>query len=667
MNAEPLNGERLRIVKGNNDMKKILVVDNHPVMLKFVTNLLGDKGHQVLTAPDGLSAIEILKTYIPDVIFIDLIMPNISGEKLCRIIRSMPKLKNAFLVILSAIAAEETATCVDYGADACIAKGPFNKMGKHILSVLDHIDLERGDDLKSKIIGIEDIYEREITEELLAAKRHYETTLNHVSEGLLELTLESKIVYANHAAIAIIGIPEEMLLSSDFALLFNTIQYKKFKSLLKEANDTHRTIALDSPVELNNKLVSLKIIPVKDDDHSPILVILSDVSRRKQLEAQLQRAQKMEAVGTLAGGVAHDLNNILSGIVSYPDMLLMQIPEDSPLRKPIVTMQESGEKAAVVVQDLLTLARRGVATMEVVNLNNIIVAYLKSPEHEKIKSFHPGIEVKTNLEADLLNTLGSPVHLSKTAMNLVSNAAEAMANGGNIFISTENCYIDRPISGYDCVEEGDYIILRVSDSGIGISSKDIDRIFEPFYTKKVMGRSGTGLGMAVVWGTVKDHNGYIDVQSIKGKGTTFTLYFPVSRQEIAKEKTLLPIEDYMGKGESILVVDDVRVQREIAFTMLTTLGYTVNTVASGEEAVVYLKEHTVDLIVLDMIMDPGINGRETYEKILKIHPNQKAIIVSGFAETDDVKETHKLGAGKYIRKPFTLEKIGLAVKEELEK
>ena len=171
------------------------------------------------------------------------------------------------------------------------------------------------------------------------------------------------------------------------------------------------------------------------------------------------------------------------------------------------------------------------------------------------------------------------------------------------------------------------IILRVSDSGIGISSKDIDRIFEPFYTKKVMGRSGTGLGMAVIWGTVKDHNGYIDVKSIKGKWTTFTLYFPVSRQEIAKEKTLLPMEDYMGKGESILVVDDVKVQREIAFTILTTLNYMVDTAASGEEAVVYLKEHAVDLIILDMIMDPGINGRETYEKILKIHPNQKAIIL----------------------------------------
>jgi len=375
----------------------------------------------------------------------------------------------------------------------------------------------------------------------------------------------------------------------------------------------------------------------------------------------------MEAIGTLAGGVAHDLNNVLSGIVSYPDLLLMQLPEDSPLRKPILTIQNSGGKAATIVQDLLTLARRGVAVTEVVSLNDIIFDYLKSPEHEKVKSFHPNVKMKTSLDADLLNTLGSPVHLSKTIMNLVSNAAEAMAAGGEILISTENRYINKPIRGYDNVEEGDYIILRVSDTGVGISPKDIERIFEPFYTKKVMGRSGTGLGMAVVWGTVKDHKGYIDVQSTEGKGTTFTLYFPATRQELVKNQASLAIEDYMGKGDSILVVDDVKEQREIAFTILSELGYSVTIVSSGEEAVDYMKNNSADLLILDMIMDPGIDGLDTYKRILKLHPNQKAIIASGFSETDRVKEAQRLGAGAYVKKPYLLEKIGLAVRDELER
>jgi len=388
---------------------------------------------------------------------------------------------------------------------------------------------------------------------------------------------------------------------------------------------------------------------------------------RQKLQAQLQRAQKMETIGTLAGGVAHDLNNVLSGIVAYPDLLLMQLPEDSPLRAPILTIRDSGIKAATIVRDLLDLARRGVVTTEVVSLNGIIYQYFKSPEHEKLKLYHPGVEVETDLKADHLNISGSPVHLSKIVMNLVSNAAEAMTDGGKIFISTENRYVDRPISGYDRVEEGNYIILTVSDTGIGISAEDMGKIFEPFYTKKKMGRSGTGLGMAVVWGTVKDHNGYIDVQSTEGKGTTFTLFFPATRQEISKDKDQLSIEEYMGKGESILVVDDLKQQREMAFTILTTLGYEADTVSSGEEALEYLKEHTVDLVILDMIMDPGIDGLDTYRKILEVHPGQKAIIASGFSETDRVKKAQKLGAGAYVKKPYILENIGMAVKAELEK
>jgi CheY-like chemotaxis protein len=242
-----------------------------------------------------------------------------------------------------------------------------------------------------------------------------------------------------------------------------------------------------------------------------------------------------------------------------------------------------------------------------------------------------------------------------------------MPGAGEISISTGNRYIDSPIGGYDDVEEGDYVTLTVSDAGVGISSADMERIFEPFYTKKAMGRSGTGLGMAVVWGAVKDHKGYIDVQSSQGKGTTFTLYFPVTRKELAKDKSGLSIEDYRSKGESILVVDDVEEQREIASSMLKKLGYSVTSVSSGEEAVNYLKDNSADLLVLDMIMDPGVDGYETYKRILEFHPGQKALIVSGFSETERVKEAQRLGAGAYVKKPYLLEKIGIAVRDELER
>jgi two-component system cell cycle sensor histidine kinase/response regulator CckA len=398
-----------------------------------------------------------------------------------------------------------------------------------------------------------------------------------------------------------------------------------------------------------------------------------DISERKQaeeekarLEAQLLQARKMEAIGLLAGGVAHDLNNILSGIVGYPDLLLLDLPKSSPMREPIEVIKESGQRAADVVSDLLTVARGIASVREVSNLNLLVEEYLGSPEHKRLKSMRSSVAFETVFEAELLNISCSPVHIKKSLMNLVNNASEAIEGSGTVTLSTENRYLDEPLKGYEDVKIGEYVVLSVSDNGTGISGEDLERIFEPFYTKKIMGRRGTGLGLAVVWNTVQDHHGYTNVRSDE-KGTVFELYFPVTREEIAHMKHEVPIADYLGQGERILVVDDERRQREIACGLLRRLGYQPEAVSSGEEAIEYLKEHPVDLIVLDMIMPKGINGLETYEEILKIRPGQKAIIATGFSETEDVKTAQRLGAGNYIKKPYTLIEIGLALKEVLEK
>ena len=245
------------------------------------------------------------------------------------------------------------------------------------------------------------------------------------------------------------------------------------------------------------------------------------------------------------------------------------------MRKPIATIQESGQRAVAVVQDLLTLARRGGnGGGAPVELNRIVSQYLASPECEKIREYHPEVQLEVRLgEGPGLNIMGSPTHLSKTVMNLISNAAEAIPQGGRIVVATAHQYIDRPVAGYDHITEGDYVTLSVSDTGTGIAQDDMAKIFEPFYTKKKMGRSGTGLGMAVVWGTVKDHKGFIEVQSAEGKGTTFKLYFPITREALALDAAEVRVEDYAGNGESILVVDDVKQQREVASGMLAQLGY----------------------------------------------------------------------------------------------
>jgi PAS domain S-box-containing protein len=439
----------------------------------------------------------------------------------------------------------------------------------------------------------------------------------------------------------------------------------------KFTHDPYRIVTKEGAIKWLEDMTFIRRDEKGDITHYEGIVL--DISERvkaedekERLQDKLQRSQKMESLGFLAGGVAHDLNNVLSGIVSYPELILMDLPEDSKLRKPIETMQESGHRAAAIVQDLLTMARGVATTKEPLNLNDIVSDYLNSPEFKKLEHFHPTVTVKSNLDTDLFNIGGSHVHIRKVVMNLVSNASEAIEGVGYVTISTMNRYVDRTQRGYDDVNIGEYAVLSVSDNGSGISSDDLERIFEPFYTKKVMGRSGTGLGLAVVWNTVQDHKGYIDVTSDEN-GTTFELYFPTTRDEISGKDLSIPTKDYKGNGETILVVDDVESQREISCKMLDALGYKTIAIASGEGAVAYMKENTADLLLIDMIMDPGINGRETYERIIESHPNQKAIIISGFAETDEVKEAQKLGVGKYIKKPFTLEKIGLAVKEELEK
>ena len=391
---------------------------------------------------------------------------------------------------------------------------------------------------------------------------------------------------------------------------------------------------------------------------------------KRQLETRLFQAQKMEAIGTLAGGVAHDLNNVLSGLVSYPEIVLMDLPEESDLRQPLLMIKKSGEKAAAIVNDLLTLARRGLVSREVSNLNRVISDYLESREHQHLLSAHPDVRIETDLQEDLANVWCSPMQLFKVVMNLITNSVEAMPNGGAIRIATVNVDLQEPIGDQEQPKEGKYAAMRISDDGIGIASDEIQRIFEPFYTKKAQGKSGTGLGMAIVWGTVKDHKGFIDVESKVGEGTTFNIYIPVTSEEmeeVVESASPEPKNALRGRGESILIVDDIEDQRELLSGMLERLGYTATAMPDGESAVNYLKEHTVDLVILDMLMPPGMDGLDTYKKITENNPHQKAVIVSGYSETERVKEALRLGAGGYIKKPYTVNQLASAIRSELDR
>ena len=295
----------------------------------------------------------------------------------------------------------------------------------------------------------------------------------------------------------------------------------------------HRMIHKDGSIRWI--LVRGKAIRDENDNAVRLIGTDADITDRKQMEdalleseKKIARYKKMESLGLLAGGVAHDLNNILSGIVSYPELLLLSLPVESEFRKPIEAIQRSGQRAAAVVDDLLTLARGVATTKEPLNLNDLAGDYLRSPEFIRLKQLHPAVKYMTNLDSDLLNIKGSHVRIMKAVMNLMTNASESIGDSGNVTMATKNCYIDKPLRGYDDVDVGEYVVLSVSDDGSGISPDDLERIFEPFYTKKVMGRSGTGLGLAVAWNVVHDHNGYIGVTT-DGDGPTFELFFPLTR------------------------------------------------------------------------------------------------------------------------------------------
>ncbi|PIE71485.1 MAG: hypothetical protein CSA22_02975 [Deltaproteobacteria bacterium] len=405
-----------------------------------------------------------------------------------------------------------------------------------------------------------------------------------------------------------------------------------------------------------------------------VVAVFQDVTRQKEIEEnnaimaqKLHRARKMEAIGLMAGGVAHDLNNILSGIIGYPDLMLTQIAPGSELEKMTQAVKNSGERAAQVVADLLTLARGVATTTEVANLNHLIEDYLASPECFKKRCLYPGIQIQTYFHPDLLNVRCSTLHIRKSLMNLVTNSLEAFdgMEAGDIQIETRNIYIDAPLAGNQFMESGEYVAVVIQDTGKGISEADLERIFEPFYTRKVMGRSGTGLGLTLVWNTMRNHGGAVTVSS-DTDGTRFELYLPATRDPLPGLPASRDVCAVQGKGQQILVVDDEAQQRDIASRMLIQMGYRVETVDSGEAAVEWLASRSVDLLILDMVMNPGMDGIATYRTILETHPGQKAVIASGYSKDQAVADARKAGVGAFLKKPYTLTLLGETVKSVLD-
>ncbi|MBW2199292.1 MAG: response regulator [Deltaproteobacteria bacterium] len=766
-------------------MKKILVVDNDPFFLKLMKVTLSTQKHQVITAQGGLSALDILKTFTPDFIFIDLVMPNIDGKKLCKIIKGIGRLKNAYLIILSAISAEKEIHISELEANIIIAKGPRNEMAQHILFAIDQPDLASLQCSKGEVIGIENIWKRGITEELLSVKKQHEILLNRMTDGIVEITSDRRIVYANPTALALIQRTEEKLLGMGFHELFSENDRRRICQLLETTDEKFKKITEHSPVCLNSRQVTLDILPIETEkgegfkciviindvterknvqqalqnsefkfrslfELSPqaisrshyetgkivdvnqkfcelfkisreeilelnpvelgfysqasrqhflnvlkesgevhglemefkarddskfktlmfakliqmegttyILTIFHDITDRKELEAQLRQAQKMEAIGTLAGGIAHNFNNLLMGIQGYASLALMEIDPNHPNKNKLKNIEKLVQSGSNLTSQLLGYAREGKYKVQSSNLNQLV-----KETADTFNLTRKEIHVHQELDENLLNVRTDQGQIEQVLFNLLVNAADAMPLGGNLFLKTINITHANMLNKPYKAAPGNYVLLTVRDTGSGMEKKTLERIFEPFFTTKGLSK-GTGLGLASVYGIVKAHGGYIDVFSEKGQGTTFEVSLPAFEKEPAQEKAVF--NELFDGIETVLLIDDEQMIIDVGKEMLTQLGYKVLTATSGIEALdVYRRnQDTIDLLVLDMIM-PDMEGGATYDKIKDLNPNVKVLLASGYSIDGRASEIMKRGCNGFIQKPFNMKELSDKIRNILD-
>jgi len=392
------------------------------------------------------------------------------------------------------------------------------------------------------------------------------------------------------------------------------------------------------------------------------LVLAADITARTQLEEQFRQAQRMESVGRLAGGVAHDFNNLLTVIIGYAEMLLSQPGADKSMTTAVTHIRDAGDRAAGLTRQLLAFSRRQVIQPAVININVVV----RETEVLLRRLIGEDVELITRLAPDLGSVLADPGQVQQIVMNLAINSRDAMPDGGTLHIETTNVVLDR---GYQDehpeVRPGPYIMLAVTDTGCGISPEVRSRIFEPFFTTKDVGK-GTGLGLATVYGMVKQGGGWIWVYSEPGRGTTFKIYLPRTDEPLSSITRVVG-GDLHG-SETILVVEDQIEVRTLAVSGLTTFGYEVHAAATGKEALTFCREFAgdLDLVVTDVVM-PDMNGQEVARQVALLRPESRIVFMSGY--TDDVI-AHRgvLDAGvEYLQKPFTPESLARKIREILAK
>ncbi len=499
------------------------------------------------------------------------------------------------------------------------------------------------------------------------SERKYRTLFEESKDVLYIGKPDGKLLDINLAGVELFGYDSkaemlEISIERDLFVNFQERQFcmraleeqgfiKDYEVVMKKKNGVHVTVLMTAIIDRDEtgKLATYR-------------GIIKDVTEWKRLEQQLFQAQKMEAVGQLAGGIAHDFNNILTAIIGYGNLLKAQMP-DGPLMTYLDHILDSADRAAKLIQDLLAFSRRQMISPRLINLNEIV----KGIENILSRLIGDDIELSVQFTDRKLAVIADGTQIEQVLMNLATNSRDAMPDGGSLFISTELAYIDdRFIKTYGYGRAGEYALITFSDTGSGMDEKTKEKIFEPFFTTKEVGK-GTGLGLAMVYGIVKQHNGYVNVYSEAGNGTTFRIYLPLMRKETGEKKESEPLTLTGGK-ETILLAEDDFLVRKFIRVLLEGVGYTVIEAGDGDEALKAFVEHkdSIKMLILDIMM-PKKNGKEVFENIRELKPQVKALYISGY--TSDIVHQKKIVEDGFdvISKPVSSVKLLTKVREILEK
>lgn len=491
--------------------------------------------------------------------------------------------------------------------------------------------------------------------------------LESAAQAIISIDRGGRIVLVNHRAEEMFGYSREELLGNRIELLLP----ESVRAAHTRQRDHYFTSPHARPMGIGMDLagrrrdgsqfpveVSLSFVEVEEGTFA--IAFVSDIGQRKRLEEQLMHAQKMEAVGRLAGGVAHDFNNMLTVITGYNRMILEELSALDPLRSYADEIQQAAERAAALTNQLLAFSRRQIMRPRIVNVNAVI------GQTEKMlrRLIGEDIELVLNLHPDAGNIKADPNHLEQAIVNLAVNSRDAMPAGGRITIETGNTSLDENYAKTHAgVVPGDFVMIALTDTGHGMDAATRSRIFEPFFTTKEKGK-GTGLGLATVYGMVKQTGGDIWVYSEPGSGTTFKLYFPLVSETISE----VPVMDSvtLHGSETILVVEDEKSVRDLTVKLLTQLGYQVLSAASGQEALEISGAYSgeIDVLVTDVVM-PNMSGRQIADSLLSQRTKLRVLYVSGYTENTVVDHGVVEAGVDFLSKPFSRELLGQKVREIL--